>query len=319
MPHSSSSPTNQPLVSIVIATYKTPIEYIKKTIESALFQTWKNLEILVSDDSPEAIIRDIVEDYQDDRIHYSHNSPSLGPAENHWQCFQKAKGDYIAVLNHDDFWEESFIEKLIQPLIQDQTLAISFCDHWIVNTEGDRLLEDTDKNTIVWGRKDLAEGKHEVWAEMLSAQAIPMVMGAIFRKDLFPKIPSEKIGPAYDLWMTYLLNQEGYGVYYTSERLSNYRTHPSNLSSQVGIEWPHGAAECWKAVSKDRRLKTIHSIARKQSQIKFIACAKNSWILGYPFKCSYFGWQSLTMSFSIKGLIATFLLPLLPNQLGPYI
>jgi glycosyltransferase involved in cell wall biosynthesis len=319
MPHSSSSTPNQPLVSIVIATYKTPIEYIKKTIESAINQTWINLEILVSDDSIEPIIKNIIEDYQDDRIRYYHNQPSLGPADNHWQCFQKAQGDYIAVLNHDDFWEESFIERLIQPLVQDLTLAISFCDHWIVNTEGDRLLEDTEQNTTVWGRKELAEGKHESWAKMLSAQAIPIVMGAIFRKNLLPKIPPEKIGPAYDLWMMYLLNQDGYGVYYVSERLSNYRKHPGNLSSQVGIEWPQGMAECWKAIAKDNRLMAIHSIARQQAQVKFIACAKNAWLLGSRLKCAYFGWQSLTMSFSTKGLIATFLLPLIPNQLAPYI
>ena len=307
---------NQLLVSVVIALYKTPISFLRDAIESAINQTWTNLEILVSDDSPDACLKEVVEGYRDSRIHYFHNSPSFGPAKNHWRCFQSAKGEYITVLNHDDSWELCFVEKLVQKLIQDKTLAISFCDHWVIDSSGDRLLEETDRNTKVWGRENLLEGKYEHWENMMSSQSIPMVMGAIFRKDILPEILPEKVGPAYDLWMTYLLNQDNYGVYYSSERLSSYRIHDDNLSGKIAVEWPRGMAECWKAIANDVRFINIHPIARQKATDKFMVCAKNSWILGHPLDCSRFGWQSLQMSLSLKGITATFLLPLLPRQLA---
>ena len=174
--------------------------------------------------------------------------------------------------------------------------------------------DKTEQNSSIWGRTQLNEGKHELWFDILASQAIPMVMGAIFLRKLLPKKLPDYVGPAYDLWMTYWLCQEGYAAYYVKDRLTSYRTHLDNLSGQGGVAWPRGAAECWKAISKDHRLDTIHSIARQKAAFEFISCAQNSWLASRGRDCSYFGYQSFKMRPTLKGIVAIFLLPLLPPR-----
>lgn len=303
----------QPLVSIVMTAYKTPIEYFEKALESAINQTWKNIEILISDDSPEPLLQAIVKKYNDERIRYRHNSPALGPADNHWTCFQDVNSDYVTVLHHDDFWDPSFIDRLMRPLIEDSSISVSFCDHWIVDAQGTCLPQETEQNSSVWGRTQLDEGKHESWFNLLASQAIPIVMGAIFLRKLLPKKLPDHVGPAYDLWMAYWLCQEGYSAYYVKDRLTSYRIHLNNLSSQGGVEFPRGMAECWKAISKDNRFDMIHSIARQKSAPLFITCAHASWLAGRRWDCIYFGYQSLKIRPTLKGVAAIFLLPLFPR------
>lgn len=311
----SETDSFQPLVSIVMTAYKTPIEYFQKALESAINQTWKNIEIIISDDSPEPLLQAIVGKYEDERIRYRHNSPALGPADNHWTCFQDANSDYVAVLHHDDFWDPSFVDRLMRPLLNDSTISVAFCDHWIVDAQGARSAYETEQNSLIWGRSQLNEGKHERWIDLVACQAIPMVMGAIFLKKLLPKKLPNHVGPAYDFWMTYWLCQEGYAAYYVEDRLSNYRIHPDNLSGQRGVGLSRGVAECWKVISKDARFDTVHSIARKQAAVQFIASARNSWLAGRRYDCSYFGWQSFKIHPTFKGIAAIFLLPLLPHRL----
>src|SRR5262249_41108536 len=63
-----------PLVSIVITAYATRPDYLSTAIQSALGQTWGNLEVIVSDDSPDQSLRVLVEQFADPRVRYRHNS-----------------------------------------------------------------------------------------------------------------------------------------------------------------------------------------------------------------------------------------------------
>ena len=45
---------NNPLVSVIIPTYKRTVEYVSKAVQSVLNQTYQNIEIVVIDDSTEA-------------------------------------------------------------------------------------------------------------------------------------------------------------------------------------------------------------------------------------------------------------------------
>ena len=47
-------PENNPLVSVVIPTYKRTVEYVSKAVESVLNQTYPDVEIVVIDDSTDA-------------------------------------------------------------------------------------------------------------------------------------------------------------------------------------------------------------------------------------------------------------------------
>ena len=55
---------NRPLVSVVMATFNEPLEFISSAIESILTQTYKNIELLILDDSTSETVRSLIDSYE---------------------------------------------------------------------------------------------------------------------------------------------------------------------------------------------------------------------------------------------------------------
>lgn len=306
----------RPLVSIVIATYRSRRDHLSAAIVSALGQTWREIEVIVSDDSPDDGLRGFVAAFRDPRLRYRHNAPALGVARNHWVSFGEAKGEYIAVLNHDDWLAPTFIERLAGVLRQQPEVALAFCDHWLIDTQGRRLDAESARNSDAWGRMQLAAGLHRPFATLVGEQTIPMAMGTLFRRSSLPADLPPDAGPAYDLWLTYLLCRGGAGAWYCSDRLSAWRTHVGNLTSQGGLSWLHGSATCWHAMAKDRRFAAVRRTARRKAALGYYGCAVRSWADGRRGDCVRYALRSLNALLTFKGLAAC-VLPLLPTRLAP--
>jgi GT2 family glycosyltransferase len=156
----------------------------------------------VSDDSPSDVLQSVVREFHDPRLSYRCNTPSRGPAANHWSCFREARGEFIVILNHDDVLEPVFLERLLPPLQNNPSIAVAFCDHWIIDDSGAVRRESSDEASRHYGRTTLAAGPHEPFHQQLLHQTIPMAMGAVFRRSALPADLPANAGPAYDLWLT---------------------------------------------------------------------------------------------------------------------
>lgn len=111
------------LVSVIMSVYMEPIEYITKSIESIIYQTYNDLEIIIILDNPcykeaELIIRTYSQ--QDDRISFIVNERNQGLT----QCLNKAlslaKGDYVARMDADDISDKTRISEEIEYLKQNR-------------------------------------------------------------------------------------------------------------------------------------------------------------------------------------------------------
>ena len=295
---------SRPLVSIVIAAYRSKPEHLLAAVESVRAQTWHELEILVSDDSPTPALRSVVEGLADSRMRYFHHLPGLGVARNHWWCFERSSGEYIAILNHDDLLEPEFVEALVGPLMCDGSLALAFCDHWIVDRIGRRLIAETESASRAWGRTDLQETAHRPFLSLLAAQTIPMAMGTVFRKAALPARLPDHAGPAYDLWLTYLLARDGLGAFYVARRLSAWRAHAGNLTSQSGIDWLLGAADCWRAVADDATCTAIRAQALAKAARGYSSSALKAMLEGHSSDGALLARRSLSSSFTLRGLVS---------------
>lgn len=304
-----------PLVSIVIATFQSRRDHLSAAITSALGQTWRSIEVIVSDDSPGDALRDFVAGFRDPRLRYRHNSPPHGVARNHWVSFREARGEYLAVLNHDDWLAPTFVEQLLQALQRQPEAVLAFCDHWVIDTRGRRLDADTDRNSRAWGRQHLASGMHRPFPALVSGQTIPMAMGALFRRSALPAVLPDEAGPAYDLWLVYLLCRGGGGAWYERERLSAWRTHADNLTSGGGLAWLRGSATCWKAMSMDPLFAQVHHATRRKAALGYYGCALRAWRDGQRGACARFAFQSLRSCLTLRGLLAC-VLPVLPLHLS---
>lgn len=92
-----------PLFSICIPTYM-DAEALSRAIGSLLMQTCLDFECLVSDDSPGNSIRDIVQKFNDPRIFYIQNKPSLGAPVNWNAVLRMARGKIVTLLHQDDWY-----------------------------------------------------------------------------------------------------------------------------------------------------------------------------------------------------------------------
>jgi glycosyltransferase involved in cell wall biosynthesis len=93
-----------PEVSICIPAYK-QIEFLRRTLKSVLEQSFADYEIIISDDSPDDSVKKLLEDFDfRGKLRYFKNTPPLGSPSNWNYSIEKAKGKYIKLLHHDDFF-----------------------------------------------------------------------------------------------------------------------------------------------------------------------------------------------------------------------
>jgi glycosyltransferase involved in cell wall biosynthesis len=305
----------KPLVSIVIAAYNTRREHLTMAIGSALSQTWGEVEVIVSDDSPDHGLRELVSRFAGQRVRYRHNPVRLGAGRNHWVSFREATGEYITVLNHDDWLAPTLVERLTAALEENPECALAFCDQWVMDADGKTLSDETARMSERYKRSCLPQGVHRPFFHLLGSQTIPMAVGTVFRRRLLPEVLPDSAGPAYDLWLAYFLCREGLGAYYVPDRLSSWRSHAANLTSQGGLDWSYGSAECWRAIATDDRLASIRRLARYRAALAFRSCALDSWLEGRRGQCFVCGCESVRFLPTWKGLAAC-VLPAIPGWMA---
>ncbi len=91
-----------PKISVLMPVYKTPEAYLKAAIESILAQNFGDFEFLILDDCPQDDRQKIVESYGDKRIKYIKNPQNMGISAARNKLIDWAKGEYLAVFDHDD-------------------------------------------------------------------------------------------------------------------------------------------------------------------------------------------------------------------------
>jgi len=99
-----------PLVTIAIPTYNRAGSYLPQALQSALGQTYPNLDIVVADncssDGTEAIVRGLV----DSRVRYFRHTVNIGAHANSKFCLEQARGVYFLLLQDDNVTDEDFID-----------------------------------------------------------------------------------------------------------------------------------------------------------------------------------------------------------------
>lgn len=118
---------SNPLVSIVIPVYNREL-YIGKAIESAINQTYKNIEVIICDNCSTDETWNIVQKYvrEDSRVIAYRNEVNLGPVLNWRECFNYAQGEYVKILWSDDWMKEYFIEKALALFDEEVAFVLSY-------------------------------------------------------------------------------------------------------------------------------------------------------------------------------------------------
>jgi len=92
-----------PKISVLFPTYNTREEYLREAIESVLRQTFADFEFIILDDcSPDPNVEKVVKSYTDPRIRFYKNEQNMGISKTRNKLIELARGEYLAVMDHDD-------------------------------------------------------------------------------------------------------------------------------------------------------------------------------------------------------------------------
>ncbi|MBR1518916.1 MAG: glycosyltransferase family 2 protein [Prevotella sp.] len=98
--------------SFVLPAYKG--RFLSESIQSILNQTYEDFELVVVDDCSPEPIRNIVSQFNDNRITYYRNDENIGGKDlvAQWNyCLTHAKGDYVILATDDDIYEPTFLSE----------------------------------------------------------------------------------------------------------------------------------------------------------------------------------------------------------------
>ncbi len=130
-------PGATPLVSIGLAVYNGE-RYLEEAIGSILAQSYRNLELIISDnastDTTEAICRRFVAN--DPRVRYYRNATNIGGANNENLTFTYARGKYFRWAAHDDVLAPTLIERCVELMEARPEVVLCHSRVVVIDAEG---------------------------------------------------------------------------------------------------------------------------------------------------------------------------------------
>lgn len=121
----TSDDRHEPLVSVIMPTYKRKPELVERAMNSLITQSYANIEIVVVDDSPgdyqyRAIVKALLDKLasRDSRIYYYQNASNQGGALARNKGIDLANGEFITFLDDDDEYLPEKIEHQVTFMLE---------------------------------------------------------------------------------------------------------------------------------------------------------------------------------------------------------
>ena len=216
------------LVSVLLSTYNSE-ESISESIDSLLSQTYKNLEILISDDGSTDSTKEICKKFQlkDERVLFSSNKKNIGLTKSLNNLAQKASGSLIARHDADDISLPNRIEEQIQFMKTKKLDAV------------------TSRSLVKQNNKKRPGISFYIPDKLLINRKNPFIHGTlIIKKNVFQEIGyyDERFYYAQDYKLFYDLLDKGYKVKTLNKALYILNTE-NNISSE-NLERQNYYADC---------------------------------------------------------------------------
>jgi glycosyltransferase involved in cell wall biosynthesis len=222
---------SHPLVSVIIPAYKAR-NFLAQALQSVADQDYPNIEILVIDDASPEPIDDIISAYQNipsnPILHLiSHfQNQGLGAARN--TGINNAKGEFVALLDHDDLWKKNHLTDLI-PKMQGTNADIGFCKALL-------FTDNPNDHSGTWGPPNEAVETHPGYdlfkCSYITPSSAIIRTSAILKLNGFNTDPKVHMCEDHDLWLRAAI--DGFQFYYSKETTIYYRKHSEQATSKKG-------------------------------------------------------------------------------------
>lgn len=222
---------DSPRVSVCIPTYNR-YSYLKSALISALNQTYKNIEIVISDNCSTDNTHQVEADFKDPRINYHRSKKTSGPIENWNKSVALSSGEFITFLTDDDVLMPKYVEKLVKIIDSNKEISLARCGHEYIDEKG-RHLGNSRKFPEL-------ETAGEFIYNRIRGKEPSSLPGYMFRKNDFLETGGFK-NVGFDgglfsddyLWFRIALQRKYLNS--TNQILWKWRKHQSNLGTGINI------------------------------------------------------------------------------------
>ncbi|MCR4753806.1 MAG: glycosyltransferase [Candidatus Saccharibacteria bacterium] len=229
---SPSTPAGNPLVSIVVPVYNIEC-FIGACLDSLLSQSYVNFEVLCVDDCSTdgslAVLREYAKKDSRIKIHRLKQNSGLSAARN-WGI-KHAKGDFIALVDGDDFLSVDYIKLMLAAIGNDVDIAVCSCCR--TDESGHKLEEGK-----ILTRSHTLDGKDATKQLLIHQENVDIIAcNKLYRIDLFKKhqikYPESEIHE--DSLTTYKLFTHARNVRYLADELYYYRYRRDSIMGRGEI------------------------------------------------------------------------------------
>lgn len=218
-----------PLVSIIIPVYN-GANYMKEAIDSALNQTYENIEVLVINDGSkdDGETEKIALSYGDKIRYFYKENGGVSSALN--LGIREMKGEYFSWLSHDDVYFPEKVSSQMEALQRFKTKNIVCCCKSIMIDKDSNTItraikrKDLEKNTVIDSDNVLI---HLLKTESFNGCALLIPKNIFTDNDLYF---DESMRYSQDLLMWYRIFLKGYSLIYTDEIGVKNRIHDKQLT-----------------------------------------------------------------------------------------
>ena len=233
-----------PKVSVIIPTYNSE-DYIAQALESLFNQTYRNFEIILIDDASTDSTVQIARSFRDKRLQILKNSQNRGVSYGRNRGIRQAKGNWIALLDSDDWYAPQRLEKLLQ--VAEQYSADMVADNQFFVRDGDNypwsnLFHESEQDILSVELIDAARfvisdrpsviDNRQTWS---FGYTKPLIRREFLLKNNIQYNEAIKVGEDFILYLECLRHQARFCL--VPQAYYYYRTRTVSLSTRTPIEY----------------------------------------------------------------------------------
>ena len=214
----------EPLFSIIVPLFKTPLNYFQEMLDSVLAQSYGKFELILVNASPEdAELCAAAEGatVSDDRVRVITLEDNYGITVNTNYGIEAARGDFLAFFDHDDLIEPNLLFEYVKAINSHPDTDLLYCDEDKTNDDGllysCLLKPDFD------------------WSLICACNSVTHLLTV--RKsivDSFDQLPDKRYDGSQDHNMTLLVAEKARNIYHVRKVLYHWRVHPGSTAAGPG-------------------------------------------------------------------------------------
>lgn len=238
-----------PLISVIIPNYNYA-RYLPQAIDSALAQTYSNVEIVVVDNSSNDNSLEVLQSYGD-RIRWF-QQPNQGVSGSRNRAIKESRGEFVAILDADDVWLPEKLARQME-LLSNPRVGMVYCGLQLVDADGQPLEKEINglRGHVL---KKLA---------LLEAPGVPACgSSSLIRRECFDKVGlfdrELSISADWDMWRRIACHYE---IEIVREPLVLYRQHGSAMHLKIDV-FERDMLHAFATMFRDPAAVEIHGLRR---------------------------------------------------------